>query len=312
MPIERINRERPWERFRVGSPSTRPNWVEPECQPFTEVSHVAHLEAAHRIVTDGRIRAGLITDESLLKEERIQVAWLSPNHWGPGFRYGSVRFEFDFAKLIEGHRFYWVESMAYGVPACRILITKDDYSGHPILIPYDPTAGDGPWRFDEANDTHYRNGNYCLEFMVERDLELADLKDLDFEKHHQYQCCIDPTTCPERGMQPTHASARFLARLVATGSRLPAVIQAREVSELWFVEPAILHIQREIQNHAGEEFSGVLTPAHPSSFPIAREILNSYARPQLRDDIRYLAQLFENEDALKECYSFLIKDLLRP
>jgi hypothetical protein len=40
MPIK------PWSRFRVGTPSTRHNWVEPKCQAFGEVAHVTHIPNA--------------------------------------------------------------------------------------------------------------------------------------------------------------------------------------------------------------------------------------------------------------------------
>ena len=42
----------PWCKFRVDPKGDSPN----DCAELAEVSHVAHLEAAHRIVVDGRIR----------------------------------------------------------------------------------------------------------------------------------------------------------------------------------------------------------------------------------------------------------------
>jgi len=55
-----------------------------------------------------------------------------------------MRFTYDFADLIEGKNFYWVEAMTgYNPTACRILITSEDRSAS--LPTYDPNRGDGPW-----------------------------------------------------------------------------------------------------------------------------------------------------------------------
>jgi hypothetical protein len=68
---------------------------------------------------------------------------LSPNDWNAGFRYGNVRFTFDWAALVANKKAYWVESIAYGVPACRILVTDTDRGAE--LVAYDPTVRNGPW-----------------------------------------------------------------------------------------------------------------------------------------------------------------------
>src|SRR3990172_1907525 len=106
-----------WVRFRVGSGSANPRWTEPTCSPLTTISHVTHVEMALRVLKDGVIRSGLVFDESKLNRERILVTWLSPNYWAPGFRYGNVRLSFDWQSIVAGKRYYWVESMAYGVEA---------------------------------------------------------------------------------------------------------------------------------------------------------------------------------------------------
>ena len=72
-------------------PSARPGW-QSWAQP--------------RIAEDRRLRADLIFDKSKLKERRIRVVWLSPNDWDNdgGFRYGNVRFTYDWASLVEDKR----------------------------------------------------------------------------------------------------------------------------------------------------------------------------------------------------------------
>ena len=67
------------------------------------VQHIAHVPAAKRIIEDGRIRSGLIYDESLLNRSRISVVWLSANTWANGSVYGTVAFEFSGTDIVEGH-----------------------------------------------------------------------------------------------------------------------------------------------------------------------------------------------------------------
>ena len=73
------------------------------------ISHVTHLDPAWRIFQAKELTAGLVFDESILRKKRILVTWLSPNDWADGYRYGNVRFTFDFRALVESLRCYWVE-----------------------------------------------------------------------------------------------------------------------------------------------------------------------------------------------------------
>jgi len=163
-----------WIKFKVGELSTKEDWINPDCQIITKIAHVSHINSALNIVTDRKIRAGLISDKSKLNTERILVTWLSPNDWhgSGGFRYGHIRFTFDWISIIEDMQAYWVESIAYGIPACRILLTTNDYSS--LLQKYDPSIPCGPWWYDKDTDIHYWNGNYCLEIMLERDLNISE------------------------------------------------------------------------------------------------------------------------------------------
>lgn len=205
-----------WSRYTVGAPSTRTNWTERTCQPLRWVYHVAHLETARRIVSDGAIRAGLVFDQSRLNRERNRVVWLSPNTWYRGSRYGNVAFAYSWPRVLQDYRAYWVEVMTeYNPHAPRILLTRTDYSGK--LEPYDPTgpSGRGPWWYDSDSGMHYWNGAYTLEFMLEDDLPLSSASKITFGDHHPTFCSVDPTSCPELGLSEHDASARFIALLVA-------------------------------------------------------------------------------------------------
>ena len=117
-------------KFKVGKPSNRLNWTEPTCQPLDVVSHVSHINSALNIFECGKIKAGLVYDKSKLNKERILVAWLSPNDWhgAGGFRYGNIRFNFKWENVLDGMNYYWIESIEYGIQACRILLSPNDYS----------------------------------------------------------------------------------------------------------------------------------------------------------------------------------------
>jgi hypothetical protein len=67
-----------WERFKIGNPSVRRYWTEPDCVPFDTVTHTSHIDSAIRIITEGEIQPSLVFDESILNTQRILVSWLSP------------------------------------------------------------------------------------------------------------------------------------------------------------------------------------------------------------------------------------------
>src|SRR5690349_4246117 len=101
-----------WERLRI-----RPG--DQNAVELDVVRHVAHLPHARRIVEDGRIKAGLVYDESKLNTTRLSVAWVSANVWARGSLYGTVEFRFSWTQLIELYPYvYWIEEMPdYRPPA---------------------------------------------------------------------------------------------------------------------------------------------------------------------------------------------------
>lgn len=213
-----INNE--WNQFKVGTPSKRCGCANNDCVQFSEISHVSHVSSSIEILKDEKIKAGLVFDKSRLNDARILVTWFSPNHWADGFRYGTIKFKFALADIIKKKNFYWIESIAYGIPACRILVTEKN---HPKLVIYDPEIGDGPWWYDKANDKHYYNNDYCLEFMVEQDISIADSPAIDFVSHHGKWCSLNrrnPAACPELNMPAQQSAALFIASVIAQSLKL--------------------------------------------------------------------------------------------
>ena len=209
--------------------TTMPEWTKYDCGPLpgsrgfslkiptqlTEVYHVCHIDTALRIMKDDQIKAGLIGDHSKLKTQRIPVAWLSPNEWFYGSRYGSVSFAYNFKSLIRGKRFYWVEVMTeYSPHAPRILVTDKE---HDDLDEYNPVTAKGPWKYDPDTDRHYWNGDITLEFMFEASLPLKQCFEIKTVKHNATMCCIDPKTCNEMGMSPMKAGVKFFTSILTQG-----------------------------------------------------------------------------------------------
>lgn len=209
----------PWTKFRIGKVSADENFQDNSCQILKKVYHITHIENGVKIFQDDLIRAGLIYDKSILNRERIQVNWLSPNSWYDGYRYGNIRFTYNFNELVKGKKYYWVESIAYGVEACRILITSKDQS-HLKLKEYDPQIGDGPWFYDSKSDTHYWNGEFTLEFMFEEDLEVSNFECIDFVDHHMNFCTIDHKKCPDKDKKRNEGGGEFIARLIARNIKI--------------------------------------------------------------------------------------------
>ena len=116
-----------WRKFKAGEPAY--TGFRSDCKPFSWVGHASHAHTAVDILKAGEIKPSLVFDESKLNTERILVTWLSPNDWWHGYRYGTTKFSFDFQKLVEGKKYYWVEAIAYNTAACRILITDKTRDG---------------------------------------------------------------------------------------------------------------------------------------------------------------------------------------
>jgi hypothetical protein len=198
-----------WDRFKFeiieGSPE------------LTTVRHVAHVPAARRIVEDGKIKAGLVYDESRLNTSRISVSWVSANTWVYGSIYGTVEFQFGWADLVAGQNIYWVEAMTnYRPHAYRLLLSKRDIRPG-LIMPYDPTKDEGPLRLKGGK--YYWNHEYTSEFMIEDDLSLDRCTGLKFVEHHREYCGPFRNECEDRKNQPTvfRTGSRVLSFALGNG-----------------------------------------------------------------------------------------------
>lgn len=214
-----MSKEPEWQQFRVGKPSAHPNRFEPDCCPLDLVYHIAHVKDAIRIIEDGRIRSGLIYDESCLNTKRTCVSWASPNYWHDGSIYGNVQFIFDWESLVKGKRFYWVEHLRTGRQRIvRLLICEEEFTDEK-LTPYDPAKGDGPLYYDRKRHRWYFNEPLTNEYMVLVDLPLSSCAGISFCNHHPRICKKKFEPCDEKGLKDSEAGAVVLGRLIGIGSR---------------------------------------------------------------------------------------------
>lgn len=202
-----------WDAYKIKIP--KPGVRENDVSELAEINHVVHSAAARRILEEGRIRAGIVYDESRMNKTRHTVVWLSANTWANGSIYGTVQFTFPWGRIIEGRRLYWVEAMAYGNPAYRLLVTDKDVSHMPFLTAYDPATDKGPIR--ERGGTWYWNHKYTSEFMVDCDLDLSDCINFKGIAHKRDGCRIYGWNCAEREILHFISGGRMLAFLISNG-----------------------------------------------------------------------------------------------
>ena len=301
-----------WQKFKVGQPSSKPDWVNSDCQLLDSVFHIAHIPVALEILRVGSLVPRLVYDKSKLNQRRITVTWLSPNYWHQGSRYGNVQFKFNWKKLVNGlgKRFYWVEAIdEYNPTACRILITKQDHSNEPDLVKYDPESGDGPWWWNKSDDTHWWNGKYCLEIMAEGELPVAKCEAVNFVDHHLHGCCINHKTCQDKGLDKEKAGSLFLAAAVSQEMDISSlnliVAGTKKLSEYHPICRAWSAIWLKTKKL---QFSGTVTAKMSVAIPLVKAFLGAYSRSQSnKTDYKDLVQLFASAEEFRAAFEKLFE-----
>lgn len=246
----------------------------PESHPST-VFHITHEQHALRILEDSEISADLVKDESKLNKTRTRVVWLSPNVWKQGFRYGNIRFPVSWDTLIRGKRYYWVESIAYNTPACRILISDNEYTE---LTPYDPATDNGPWIF--ADGKHYYNGDFCLEVLVDTNIPISNVSAIQLVDHHPNQCALKLSGC--KGRTAGDAGAVLIAHMFARGLELRKGFTRRhssgDILPTRDTVIAIANLRKAICESYIVPQWGTMSADHPAAGIVAGAVVSAMAR----------------------------------
>ena len=291
--------ESEWAKYKVGVPSTDPNWSSDDCRPFDIVSHVCHVRDANRIFEDGKIRSSLVWDESRLRNSRTCVAWVSPNTWAAGSIFGNISFEFAWRKLVEQNKFFWVEGVDYfSPPVYRILVTEKE---KPLgkLRPYEPTRRTGPLYYDSGKDVWYRNGKFNGEFLIDSDLALEDCTQVTFVDHHETIC--KRKSCVHLGQKGKVAGARLLAMLIGARVRngRNLFLQRGETPKVlhYSTESALSHLIEKIMRHPNSR--GLIESKSPVA-PYLATALFARAGNRGEKGLTSLCGLFVNQRELRD------------
>ena len=297
-----------WERYACTIPKSEESRA--DGLSLSTVYHVAHLPEARRILEDGRLRAGLVSDESKLKRSRTCVTWLSANTWVNGSIYGNVEFAFDWTKIIENRQVYWVEAMtSYRPHAYRFLLTDRDMSGSKYVVPYDPEKDKGPLR--KREDKWYRNGEYTSEFMLEDDVSLGDCTNMSTISHHEYSCALNGQGCPYKGKNLYEMAGRVLAFLLASNLHTVdhALFKNKEdgtKSSTFAIRSEVMGIWGALSGYGKERFSdGLKNPASGQS--VLRGALALYGAEQVQA-AKDLTSLLHSPEDLEQALTEIIEE----
>lgn len=296
-----------WDDYKIKIP--KPGERADNVSELDEINHVVHPAAARRILVDGKIRAGIVHDESRMNNSRHHVVWLSANTWAPGSIYGTVQFTFPWEKVIEGRKMFWVEAMTYPNPAYRLLVTNKDVSHLAFLKPYDPAVDKGPVRF--RNGTWYWNSKDTSEFLVDSDFDLSDCIGFKGIAHRKDRCRIYKSSCPELEVLHFITGGRMLAFLISSGIhavdsalKIPPEGSSRPFS--YDLDNAVSGIWFLLVNNKDSRFKGSINKIRDSKAIVMGALsLFGNDRP---DEARNLVGLLDNETTFQSALEEIVND----
>lgn len=299
MPDERV-----WAKFKIGNPPTARGWCDPDCRPFEEVSHIAHVSDALRILEDGVIRSSLVWDESKLRTKRTCVSWVSPNSWSKGSLYGNVEFAFDWKTLVSNKQLYWVEDRATRRQTIiRLLFSGEAFTDEPLEV-YDPSRGDGPLWYDNTSGNWYYNGSLTNEYMVLADLNLDSSCRISFCNHHPTLCSKFKSgpTCPDLDRSSASAAATFLARMIGANHKDRVGLLSRKDDPKKLsagVEGALFELCTRLERKISTTPPSAKSDAFPS---LVRSMCLAYSMGQTTV-VEQLGALFSDPKIFREAYT---------
>lgn len=292
-----------FEKYKVCEKSHKKNWIDPCRIPLRKINHVTHIDMFFNIIESSILQPQLVYDDSILNKSRILINWLSPNDWQSGYRYGNVKLEFDFDKIIDGMNYYWVEIKQYKIPACRILITDKDHSD--LLQKYDPVNDSGPWLYDQNTKQHYFNSTICLEFMVERSSLFDEILNCSIVDHHRDWCSKfsnDPKKCKDLGRNNYSASERIISGLLMVNKNYNTISKFKINLDNYMKNFLELFLCRINQAN----YKGLLDENSDLSMIILKSIINSIYRDEKKDGFKML-ELYKSATAIETVFREYIK-----
>jgi hypothetical protein len=283
-----------WEPYRISlKPPHSKNVMD-----LTRVHHIVHTKTSRRIFEDEMLRAGIIQDESKLNKTRLSVTWLSANYWHRGSLYGTVRFTYDWCRLIKNRRLYWVEDIQYRNPAYRFLVTDRDLESSKVK-PYDPESDRGPVRLKGGK--WYWNDEKTSEFMIESNLPLGDAIALSFVEHVD---CREDKRCKEQTLRSRIVTAQTLAFVLGNDVHCVDHLLCDGKEMRNDAEPFFTDLWIEL-GHKKDRFEGVLSKQE-STENVLRGALALYGSGQ-HEYAKEVLRTFKDQEAFTRALTSLIR-----
>ena len=202
-----------WTDYLCEIPRKNSSSLPDNCDRLSEVHHITHLPEAKRILADATIKGAPIKGASRLCRSRTPISWLSANYWPKGSKYGTVRFTFDWDRILAGRKIYWMESVDdFSWPAFRFLLTKSDPPKDKKIKLYDPRKDKGPVR--RKRGSWYYRSDRTSQFLVEGDVSVDLCKRIDFVDHFDGSCVQHGGSCSEKGRLSQQTRSRLMAYIL--------------------------------------------------------------------------------------------------
>lgn len=292
-----------WSTYRISFADAK-NRQFPIGRELQNIYHVAHVPGARRILEDGRLKAGIVYDESKLRKSRIAVTWLSANSWAYGSIYGNVEFSFAWRKIAAKKHFYWIEDMrSYHPWAYRILLSDREINSK-YIQPYDPDTDKGPLR--RKDGIWYWNGDYTSEFMLERDISLKECTNFNFVSHHDQYCSLDGSACEYLGYAPHRIAGRVMATILGNDIHtIDHVLKSRENRLDNVVDIGITGIIDALGSKKERFAGGIKSPDSRRS--VLRGALALFGSRQV-NSARELVAVLKSKDVFETALAELVND----
>src|SRR5207245_1566731 len=155
---------------------------------------------------------------------------------------------------------------------------------------------------------HRWNGNYCLEFMLEDEISLSDIKELNFVQHHPKRCSMKNQGCRDKGHSHKKGGARFLAgscdrRVLSDWPSLWKTKKGKAKESLCFAWQSL----RTWICSGIKEWDGPVKAGSKRAPHLARAALGALC--DLSEDGRkHLLTLFDSEESALEACAAVIED----
>lgn len=237
------------------------------------IFHFAPINSAFEILRTQRINVCVYQLESLLRECKLPICWLTPNEWRNGSFYGCIIFSFIFETLISNKKCYFIEiENTYKYPAYRLLFTSKNRKKR--FEKYDLELGRGPLVKSKKTGRFYWNNTCNLQLVFDAPLDLLQIVNIEFTNHKIYKSPKD-----ELETSIFEAYSRFIAfaLIESTKSIYPLFVQKNREQCLVSSDMLRAGISNLYDKSKLDYTNGILSETDEESLSVAEESLYFYS-----------------------------------